>query len=116
MKLSENGKLWVTLGIWLSCMVILIAFFATISATQQFSEVLVGVIVVTLVIGAMGTTIAIWEGGKDEDEEQSYSNPKRKRSQMNRLERLEALLDDDAIVELETLLKEREYRAIHYDN
>ncbi|MBN1563071.1 MAG: hypothetical protein JXA10_04485 [Anaerolineae bacterium] len=104
--MRENMRLYATLAIWFTFMVMTIVIF---TASDAVSEPNTGVfIALILALAASISTAAIWisgmTGGHQRTTNSSASQAKRKRVDPDRLERLVAGLDDETLTELETLL------------
>ena len=73
------------------------------------------IIAIILSIAAAAATSNIWqETSKITDNHNDEE--KAKRTEFNRIERLTRLMNEDDIVELETVLKQREYDALRHDD
>ncbi len=106
-------RLIVTLTMWVAYMVVLGIFFAAAAApTSSISgDIIFGVVLA--VSAAVGiSTVGIWRApaalGDGESAQRAQHPAKSKRQQASRLQELIQRLDEDEIVELETLLESRE--------
>ncbi len=106
-------RLIVTLTMWVAYMVVLGIFFAAAAApTSNISgDIIFGVVLA--VSAAVGiSTVGIWRApaalGDSGSAQRAQQLAKSKRQQASRLQELIQHLDEDEIVELETLLESRE--------
>ncbi len=100
-------RLWATIAIWTALMVIL-GVFLTLADTSHIGGSNTTVIVITLALTAAASTWAVWVRASGEPVQVERQDVgKAKRLDPRRVERL-IELDEDEIVELETLLLSRE--------
>ncbi len=101
-------RVWATIAIWTALMVIL-GVFLTLADMSYIGGGNATTIVITLALTAALSTWAVWirAGGTTVQSEQ-HDLSKAKRLDPRRVERLIEALDEDEIVELETLLLARE--------
>lgn len=113
--MSERTLLKVTAIIWIAFAAISIFFFDSLPATHDFSSREDTVIPIMAILAgtAMLTTGAVWFFGTrimiDTDEQPEKA---KRNGNLSRIERLTLLMDDDEILELEQMLREREYAAL----
>ncbi len=115
--MSENTLFKATLIIWLAFATIAFFFFDSLpnaySQTNTRQDEVIPIIAI-LAGTAMLSTAAVWFfGSLALRQQQNDHREKAKRGgELSRLERLAMLMDEEEIVELEEMLKEREYTAL----
>jgi type III secretory pathway component EscR len=105
--MSENALLKITALIWLAFTIVSIVFLISRDATYPPDMTIAGLAVLSG--GALLATIVVWNSTNDLNLQKNA--PKSKRD-ARRLERLMQLMDEGEIVELETMLKSREYNDV----
>ncbi len=112
--MSENSLFKVTALIWTSYTIVMTILLTSADATTLGGEGIV-IIAIILSIAAAAATTNIWqETSKITDNH--TEEEKAKRNEFSRIERLARLMNEDDIVELETVLKQREYDALRRDD
>ncbi|MCQ3931528.1 MAG: hypothetical protein DPW16_13805 [Chloroflexi bacterium] len=104
------GKFVATMTIWLAFLGVMIAVFASDAATTLGGGNVVAVIAILAIAAVLGT--AAVNTASEHDSREQAERKKLKRTEQGRIERLMQLMDEDDIVELEEVLKEREVAAI----
>jgi membrane protein implicated in regulation of membrane protease activity len=115
--MQDQFRFMATVGVWAAVALILMTLFITLAAAGAVIEggaaVLILIFALFLVGMAGFSTSRIWQGaaarGLDHDAERQAHKAKRDLS--GRIARLVESLDEDEIVELETLLLAREDEA-----
>lgn len=104
-------RFFATAAIWAGVTVISIVLFA-LQSTQHphpFSEPMVFALVFIIIGGAVGATRFVWQAVREiSAQDRAAQAAKAKRSHSHRVERLIDSLDDDAVYDLEVLLRDRE--------
>lgn len=92
--------------IWVSFTIIMTVFLIGVfdSNNAMQDDKVIAALAILGATAVLGTS-AIWSGATESDEERESSKKKR---ETQRMERLMQLMEDDDIVELETMLKSRE--------
>ena len=109
--MSENSLFKVTALIWSAYTIVMITLL-TSAASISFGVVIIAVI---LSVAAAGATSSIWQS-MAKTVEDDRKQEKAKRDEFSRIERLTRLMNEDDIVELESVLKQRELDALRTDN
>lgn len=106
--MGGQGRAAATIAIWMIFAVLLGSLLtSSTGAIANASGGNVLAVVIVLSIAAAGSTIAIWESGKESTSESRIPS-KAKRTRRQRIERLMDSLEDDEIYELQSLLLARE--------
>lgn len=105
-RLLATGVIWVALMVMLG----LLFVFGTGPTSTLYGDAVFGIVLVTSVAAA-ASTYAVWESAYPASADQADAGSaaqKAKRLDRSRLQRLIETMDDDEIIELETLLTARE--------
>ncbi|MFC1959580.1 hypothetical protein ACFLYO_02610 [Chloroflexota bacterium] len=111
--MQSRERLWATIAIWIPYTIIITSFLlaATIAGSHLHEDTMFGIV---LVISAAAALVirAIWRGlGQAKEAEKATiaeQSGKSKRYDQDRLARLIEQLDQDEVIELETLLLARD--------
>ncbi len=110
--MNEKYRFLSTLAIWLAFATIMVTMFISLAASALFIDeltmIILGVFVLTLTLMAGISTAQVWRGARAAEDAQAAE--KAKRAAPSQIERLIDQLDEDEIVELETLLMARQDR------
>lgn len=102
--MDETSRMVSTVFVWIALAVSVGLFFGIAPAEMAAAGT---IIIAILALVAWASTRAIWQGARS-DAEPIQDAEKTKRSNRERIGRLVEALDEDEIVELETLLLARE--------
>lgn len=111
--MTNRERLWATIVIWLPYTVIMTAFLLAATITGSLHEdTMFGIVLVISLAAAMAVRM-VWRGlGQAEESAQgattAQQHGKSKRYDQDRLARLIEELDQDEVIELETLLLARD--------
>ncbi len=111
--MNALGRSIATATIWLVFLGVMIAVFESNATTEIGGGNIVAIIAIlaaAATIGTLGVNNHEFTSGNQAREE--AERKKFKRTEQGRIERLMQLMDEDDIVELEEVLKEREVAAI----
>ena len=108
--MSEKGLIGLTLGVWFSFLAVSVAFIiATNEPFNADTDPFIAMTIVILAIITMITTRTIWNSNMKTVSNIGHQKSKREHK---RLENLMNLMNDDDIVELESMLQAREYNNL----
>ncbi|MBN2471889.1 MAG: hypothetical protein JXN59_14295 [Anaerolineae bacterium] len=113
--MNEKYRFYSTLAIWGALAAVMISLFFSLSESSlppsELVMIITGVFVLTFTLMAGISTGMIWRGARAAEHTQAAAQ-KAKRAASSEIERLVDQLDEDEIVELETLLLTRQDRDI----
>lgn len=110
--MQDRYRFWSTVVVWVAFTLIILAAIVAMSLAAVPEGAIVPILFGMMVLAGMAaaSTYGIWQGAKPSQEQRRAETQagKAKRTSQERIERLVEALDEDEIVELETLLLARE--------
>jgi hypothetical protein len=114
--MEDRFRFLTTSIIWVAFAVVLVTLFIALAATNadmtEFQFLVLAAFVMFLTAIAGISTVSIWRAPRRADESLRQDSGKSKRVDASRLQRLVDEMDEDDIIELETLLRARDYDTL----
>jgi hypothetical protein len=108
--MNTFGKVFATALIWTAYLGVMLGFLLSDATLNMGGGNVVAVVAIMSIAAVLGTAAVNQQ--PDEKHHQEAEQKKLKRTEQSRIERLMQMMDEDDVVELEQILKEREVGAI----
>lgn len=110
--MNPLGKFIATGVIWTAFLGVMVTVFLSEAAANMSSFGMVMIVAILALAAVIGTAAVNDQLGNEHKSPELAERMKPKRTEQGRIERLMQMMDEDDIVELEQVLKEREVEAI----